>query len=169
MMLTFAAFHDAILAVHILAVIVAFGVLFIYPLLGVIGVRGDPQAMPWFHRLQWAIHMRVSAPGLGVVVLAGIYLATDLHQWSKFYVGWGIVAALAIGAIGGAYISPREKRLAELAQAELAQADLTSAGSGPFEWSPAYLAARQQAHAARLIQLAITVVTVFFMAFRLGG
>lgn len=163
-MLTVAAFRDAMLAIHILAVIVAFGVLFIYPLLSVIGVRSEPEAMPWFHRTQWAIHMRVSAPGLVVVVLAGIYLATDLHAWGKFYVGWGIAAALAIGAIGGAYISPREKRLAALAQAELA-----AAGSASLEWSSEYLAARKQAATARLVQLAITVVTVFFMAFHLGA
>jgi hypothetical protein len=50
MLASAAAFWQFILALHIAAVIVAFGVLFIYPLLGVIGLRLDPQAIPSFHR-----------------------------------------------------------------------------------------------------------------------
>ncbi len=155
------SFADYVLAIHVIAVVVAFGVLFVYPLISAIGVRSDPRAMPWFHRFQWAVHNRVQAPGLVVVVIAGIFLASDLHLWSEFFVGWGIVAALVIGGIGGAYISPREKRLAELAEQEL--------GAGPvdpgrFSFSAEYENAARQASLGRLVQLVIAVVTIFLMA-----
>jgi hypothetical protein len=155
-----ASFADYVLAIHIIAVVVAFGVLFVYPLMSAIGVRSDPRAMPWFHRFQSAVHNRVQAPGLGVVVIAGIYLASDLHLWSEFFVGWGIVAAIVIGAIGGAYISPREKRLASLAESELARAP----AGGDFAFSEEYQAASRQASLARLVQLVIAIVTIFLMA-----
>jgi hypothetical protein len=156
-----AAFHDYILAVHILAVIVAFGVLFIYPLLSVVGVRAEPEAMPWFHRFQHAVHTRVQAPGLGVVVLAGIYLASDLHVWSHFFVAWGIIASIVIGAVGGSYLAPRETRLIELADRDLAAAPVGSAG---FAWSDEYRTVATQAERARYLQLAIAVVTVVLMS-----
>jgi hypothetical protein len=165
-MLIGAAVWQFVLAIHILAVIVAFGVLFVYPLLAVIGVRLEPRSMPWFHRLQWAVHTRLQAPGLGVVVLAGIYLASDLHDWGDFFVAWGIAVSVVIGGVGGAYISPREKRLAALAEAEVAT--LASSGADRPPWSDEYRTTRREADRARMLQLVLTIVTVFFMALQLG-
>lgn len=159
-----AAFWQFILALHIVAVVVAFGVLFIYPLVGVIGVRLDPQAMPSFHRFQLAVHTRVQAPGLGVVVLAGIYLASYLHQWSEFFVGWGLAASIVIGGIGGAYIAPRERRLADMADRESAVVPATGAG---VSWSDEYRLAARQAELARLLQLVLAAATILFMSLQL--
>jgi hypothetical protein len=142
-------------------VIVAFGMLFVYPLLSAIGVRAEPRAMPWFHRFQGAVHTRVQAPGLAVVVLAGIYLASDLHDWAHFFVGWGLAASIVIGAIGGAYIAPREKRLVALAEIELAAAPV---GAHGFSFGDEYHAAARQAELARYVQLAIAVVTIVLMS-----
>jgi hypothetical protein len=159
-----AAFWQFILALHIVAVVVAFGVLFIYPLVGVIGVRLDPQAMPSFHRFQLAVHTRVQAPGLGVVVLAGIYLASYLHEWSEFFVGWGLAASLVIGGIGGAYIAPRERRLAEMAERE---SGVVPATGGAVSWSDEYRSAARQAELARLVQLLLAAATILFMSLQL--
>lgn len=165
MLVTGTAFHDWILALHIIAVIVAFGLLFIYPLVGVVGVRAEPRAMPWFHRFQLAIHTRVQAPALAVVVAAGIYLASDLHAWGDFFVGWGIVASIVIGGIGGAYIAPRERRLAELAERSLVAAP--ASGGGAISFGDEYAAAARQADLARYLQLAIAAVTILFMTLHL--
>jgi hypothetical protein len=172
MLLGAAAFWQFILAVHIVAVVVAFGVLFIYPLLGVIGLRLDPQAMPSFHRFQLAVHTRVQSPGLGVVVLAGIYLASYLHQWGEFFVGWGLAASIVIGGIGGAYIAPRERRLAELAEREVvavpaAAGGAVAAAGGGVSWSDEYRAAARQADLARLVQLVLAAATILFMSLQL--
>lgn len=159
-----AAFWQFILALHIVAVVVAFGVLFIYPLVGVIGVRLDPQAMSSFHRFQLAVHTRVQAPGLGVVVLAGIYLASYLHEWSEFFVGWGLAASIVIGGIGGAYIAPRERRLAEMADRESVVVPTTGGG---VSWSDEYRLAARQAELARLLQLVLAAATILFMSLQL--
>jgi hypothetical protein len=145
-------------------VVVAFGVLFIYPLVGVIGVRLDPQAMPSFHRFQLAVHTRVQAPGLGVVVLAGIYLASYLHEWSEFFVGWGLAASIVIGGIGGAYIAPRERRLAEMAERE---SGVVPATGGVVSWSDEYRSAAREAEVARLVQLLLAAATILFMSLQL--
>jgi hypothetical protein len=168
-----ASFTEFILGLHILAVLVSFGLLFMYPLLGVIGARLEPRAVPSWHRLQLTVHRRVAAPGLGIVLLAGIVLASEEHQWSKFYVAWGIAAVIAIGAIGGAYLIPREERMIELAEHEVpAGAGLPAAASSEQEaigWSADYQAARRQVERGRLLQVAVATVTIFFMALHLGA
>jgi hypothetical protein len=56
-------------------------------------------------------------------------------------------------------LSPREKKLAELADAELA-----AGGGGPaVAWSPAYLAVRRQASWRASSQAAIVMLTILFM------
>ena len=80
-MLTAVTFADFVLALHILAVVVAFGVTFAYPIFALVGGRMDPRAMPWFHRMQQAIGRRLINPGLAIVLIAGIYLASHLDQW----------------------------------------------------------------------------------------
>lgn len=162
-MLIAAGFTQVVLAVHIIAVIVAFGVLFLYPLAGLIGARLDPAAAPSLHRLQWAVHMRVNAPALAVVLAAGIYLAAQEHQWGAFYVVWGLAAVVIVGGIGGMFISPREKRLIELSERE---PPVTGSGA---QWSEEYRALRRRVQVAQLMQLALAVLTIFFMTLRLGG
>jgi hypothetical protein len=168
-----ASFTGFVLGIHIIAVVVSFGLLFVYPLLGVIGARLDPRAVPSWHRLQSAVHRRVSSPGLGVIILAGAFVASEEHQWSKFYVGWGIAAAVAIGAIGGAYLMKREQRMIELAEREVAAGAgvLTPATGEPVvvPWSADYVAVRRQVDLGRLLQVAIATVTIFFMALHLGA
>jgi hypothetical protein len=152
------AFWQVVLAVHILAVVVAFGVTFAYPLFVLAGARLEPRAMPWFHRMQQLIGRRLISPGLGLVLIAGIYLASELHQWKSFYVGWGLAAAVVIGAIEGAVMIPGEGKLAELADR-----DIAAAGGAPVSWSRAYVAQRNRLGAFGTLLNVIVVVTVYLM------
>ena len=65
-------------------------------------------------------------PGLLVVLLAGIYLASKGHHWSEFFVQWGLGAVVVIGAVVGAVMIPTAKR----AEA-IAARDRGAAGGGP--------------------------------------
>ena len=47
MLVTAVAFSDFILAIHILAVVIGFGVVFTYPLLFAAARRADPRVMPY--------------------------------------------------------------------------------------------------------------------------
>jgi len=160
-----ASFSDAILAIHILAVVIGFGVVFSYPIFFAVGPRMDRRAMPWFHGMQQLLGRRLISPGLVVILIAGIYLASHEHQWHAFYVQWGLAAVVVIGGIGGAYIGPREARLAELAARDVA----ATAGGAEVEWSAEYEALIKQVLRAAALLGVIVVVTVFLMALHVGA
>jgi uncharacterized membrane protein len=154
-----AAFWEFILAVHILAVIAGFGVIFAYPLFTIAGARLDARAIPALHRLQQLIGRRLTNPALGVVLIAGIYLASDQHQWKKFYVGWGVLAVIALGALEGAVIIRGHGKLAELATR-----DVASAAGGDVTWSPEYQALARRIRGFASLESLIVVVTVVLMS-----
>ncbi len=160
-----ASFSDAILAIHILAVVIGFGVIFSYPIFGAVGARMDRRAMPWFHGMQQVLGRRVISPGLVVILLAGIYLASHEHQWSKFYVQWGLAAVVVVGGIGGGFLGPREGRLSELATRDVA----ATAPGAEVKWSAEYEALNKQVMTVGSVLMLIIVLTVFFMALHLGA
>src|SRR5271170_3580138 len=104
------AFFEVVLALHIMAVIVAFGATFAYPIMFSVGARVDPRSLPVLHRVEYSVERRLTNPGLVVVLAAGIYLASKLHVWSAFYVQWGLAAVVVIGAVLGAVMIPTAKR-----------------------------------------------------------
>ena len=104
-------FFEVVLAVHIMAVVFAFGATFAYPvMLSAVG-KADSRSLPALYRAIHAISTKVILPGLAIVVICGIYLASKLHVWSDFFVQWGFIVALLIGAVEGMFLSPNEKRL----------------------------------------------------------
>jgi hypothetical protein len=157
-LVTAVAFSQIILAVHIAAVVVAFGATFAYPLFAAIGPRLDARSMPWFHRMQEEVGRRLISPALAVVLAAGIYLASDLHQWSRFYVQWGIGAVVVLGAVGGAFFSPNERKLAELARR-----DVEAAGGGDVDWSVEYRARARREMTVGLAYGVLVLVTIYLM------
>jgi hypothetical protein len=112
--------YTAVLAVHIMFVVIAFGVLFAYPLISMFGRRMDPSGLPWFHRMQRQIGRALISPGLLFVILAGLYLASKDHAFKLFYVQWGIGVAIVLGGLVGGYLGPRQGKLATLAERDLA-------------------------------------------------
>lgn len=160
-----ASFSDAILAIHILATVIGFGVLFAYPIVSLVAAKMDRRAMPSYHRIQEQLGRYLVAPGLVVILIAGIYLASHEHQWSKFYVQWGLAAVVVIGGIGGGFLGPREGKLARLAARDLTE----TAPDAEVTWSAEYQALNKQVLIVGSIVLLIIVVTVFFMALHLGA
>ena len=108
--------YEIVLAVHVMAVVVAFGVTFAYPIMFAVGVRADPRSLPVLHRIQYSIERFLINPGLLLVLVAGIILASDGHHWSEFFVQWGLLATIAIGALVGAVMIPAAKRAEQLAR-----------------------------------------------------
>ena len=164
------AVSDLVLAVHVLAAVIGFGVIFAYPLLLTAASRMDPSVTPWLLRTRQRLGRVLINPGLLVVVLAGIYLASDEHQWSFFYVQWGIGAAIVIGAIEGSFTIPRAGRLAHIAERDLAATAVPAGGQRTTAtWSPEYVAGfRKLSIGGALLQL-IVVVTIFLMATHAGS
>jgi hypothetical protein len=157
-------FTDSILALHIAAVVIAFGVTFAYPVLFAVAARSDRRLLPAVWQMVRTLGQRVVMPGLVVVVLAGIYLASKEDQWSHFYVGWGIVVALAIGAIYGALIAPTEQRLVELAER-----DVAAAGEGPLTLGADYETLARRWNMLGGLNSLLVLATIFVMANHIGA
>jgi hypothetical protein len=153
------AFFEVVLAVHIMAVIVAFGVTFAYPIMFSVGARADPRSLPLLHRIEYSTERRLVNPGLLIVLLAGIYLASKLHVWSAFYVQWGLGAIVVIGATVGAVMIPTAKRAESLAARDLAAGD----ADDPSLSEEYRTLARRLAAVGSLLSL-LVLVTVYFMA-----
>ncbi len=158
------AFFEIVLAVHIMAAVVAFGVTFAYPIIFPVVEKADPRALPALHRAQLAVGQRLIQPGLGVVLIAGIYLASKLHEWSAFYVQWGLGSVVVIGALGGLFFAPTERRMIELSER-----DVAAAGDGEVTLSPEYRAAARKVAQVGGAMSVLILVTVYFMATHTGG
>lgn len=174
------AVSSVVLAIHILAVVVAFGASFAYPLILAAARTADPRVMPWLFSVMQRIDRYIVNPGLGVVLLAGIYLASDEHRWSEFFVQWGLGAVVMIGAVVGGYMIPREGKLAEVAARDLAAAGAAVAagsgtaaaegrGAGASPWSAEYRQLLRQVSIGGAILDLIVVVTIFLMATHAGA
>jgi hypothetical protein len=154
-------FFEVVLAVHIMAVVFAFGATFAYPvLLGAVG-KADSRALPALYRAIHAISVRVIMPGLAVVVICGIYLASKLHVWSDFFVQWGFVVALLIGAVEGMFLSPTEKRLVEVADREFA-----AAGDGPVTFGTEHDSLVRRIGAVGATMDLLVILTILFMVLK---
>jgi hypothetical protein len=165
-------FVQVILALHILFVVAAFGVVFAYPIFMTIGSRLDPHAMPWFHRMQQAVSRWLISPGLLLVVIFGAILASHYHAWSDFYVQWGIGAAIVIGGLEGMFMIPREGRLADLARGDLEGAagrDGGERGVALVTHSPEYDAVFRQVALGGMAMNVIVILTIYFMATQAGA
>jgi uncharacterized membrane protein len=112
-------FYNVVLAVHIMAVAFAFGIVLAYPVLIPWARRTTPSSMPVVHALQVRIERAVIGPGMVLILAAGIYLASDADVWSESWVSVPLVILIVIGGLGGAVLTPLEKRLGELAARDL--------------------------------------------------
>ncbi len=154
-------FFEVVLAVHIMAVVFAFGATFAYPvLLGAVG-KADSRSLPALYRAIHAISVKVIMPGLAIVVVCGIYLASKLHVWSEFYVQWGIIVALVIGAVEGMFLSPNEKRLVEVADV-----DLAAASDGPVTFSAEHDTLVRRIGAVGASMDLLVLLTILFMVLK---
>jgi hypothetical protein len=151
--------YTAVLALHIAFVVIAFGVIFAFPLISMFGRRMDPSGLPWFHRIQQKIGQILISPGLLVVIVAGLYLAGKLHSFSAFYVQWGIGVAIVLGGLVGGYLGPRQGKLATLAERDLS----TGAGGRGGTLGKEYDSLSRQVDIVGLVACLLVLVTVFLM------
>jgi uncharacterized membrane protein len=147
-------FYDVVKWIHIMAVVIAFGALFAYPVWFTQVMRASTSERAFFHRTQAFIAQWLISPGLLVLVVAGIYLASDRDLWSKAWVTVPFVIAIIIGGLGGMYFGPREKRLAEL-----------SASGGGAEYTKLFTQVRNVTYVA----LALIAIAAYMMVTRVGS
>jgi hypothetical protein len=154
-----ASVYEVVLAIHVMAVVIAFGVTFAYPIIFAVGARTDPRTLPLLHRIEYTIERWLINPGLLLVLLAGIYLASDRHQWSEFFVQWGLGASIVIGALVGAIMIPTAKRAEQIAR-------VAADGPEPVEMGEDYRALARRLSIVGAVLSLLVLVTILFMVIK---
>ena len=155
-MLPFAiTFYDVVLTVHILAVVVAFGVMFAYPVMDAVARRAAPADLAALHRMQVALGRRVIVPAMTVVLLAGLYLTLDRWSFDEPWISATFAILFILFALGGAVFAPTDVRLAQLA--ERGETD-----------SEDYAREARKARLFGMLSLALVTAAIFLMVAKPG-
>jgi Predicted integral membrane protein (DUF2269). len=154
-------FYDVVLAIHIMAVVVAFGVTFAYPIIFAVAGKRDPRSLPLLHRISYTVERVLVNPGLLLVLIAGIYLASKGHHWSEFFVQWGLGAVVVIGAVVGVVMIPASKRAEQLAER-----DIEASGGGQISMSEEYQAVGRRISTGGTLLSLLVLLTILFMAIK---
>lgn len=152
--------YDVVKAVHIMAVLAAYGLPLAYPLFLPYVRRRHPRAMPGVHDVQHRLNQRLTGPGTVLVLLLGAYMASKRHLWGEPWVIVPVAIIVVIGALGGAMVVPASARMAELSRADVDAAP----GGAAVAWGSEYEALYRRYMAAELLLGALVLVAVFFMA-----
>lgn len=156
-------FYEFVLIAHIVAAIVAFGIVFAYPVLQATLLRSSPASMPSLHRAQRRIGQVVITPAAIVVLLAGLYMASDRWELSQGWISTGIVIIVVLLGLGGAFFSPREERLAQLAER-----DIEASQGGEITFSREYERLNRQVAIVGAVTSVLVIVAVWAMVTKPG-
>jgi uncharacterized membrane protein len=151
-------FYDVVRALHVAAAILAFGVVFTYPVIGKVIRSRDPRAVPALHAAQAHLSRFFITPAMAVLLAAGIYLASDRDYWDQTWVTVPLVILLVLFGLVGGFFAPRERRLAELAQR-----DVDAAQGGEVKFSEEYETLANSWAAVGGLAGVLVLVAVFFM------
>jgi hypothetical protein len=139
--------YTVVVAVHIIAVVAAYGLPLSAPLLVPYVRRTHPEALPGLHAAQYRLNTLLTGPFTVLVLVLGIYLASDGHRWGDPFVAVGIAAIAIIAVVGGAVVVPAVRRLAALEPS-----------------SAEYAAVYRRYMASESFLGAVVLVAIFFMA-----
>lgn len=158
-------FYDVVLAVHVSAIIIAFGVTFAYPILASSVRSSRPESVADFHRAQELVGKRLIAPFGGIAFLAGIYLAADRDLFDKVWVTIPMLILIVLLGAGGAFFGPTEKKLAGLAERDATR----SAPGAQVSFSDEYQTLAKRLQTVGLVMSSLVLVAVFLMVTKPGG
>ena len=140
--------YEIALWIHVTAVVVGFGALFAYPVFLAVNARAPLAERAALHRAQIAFSQRVTGPAIGVILLAGVYLATKAKLWDQAWVDISFLLLFVIAGLGSTILRKGEVRL-----------EATAAGGD----EPGYAAAFAIVRKWTLITLALILVVIFLM------
>ena len=147
-------FYFCVVAVHVMSVVIAFGVTFAYPIMGPYVGKNMPQSVAGFHRLQHRIGQVLITPFATLALITGIYLAADQDLFDQIWVQIPMGILIILLGLGGAFFAPQEKKAAELAE--------SSPGS------PEYLAVVKRVAMVGALSSVLVLVAIFCMVAKPG-
>jgi hypothetical protein len=147
--------YPVVMALHIMAVVAAYGLPVAYPMLLPYMRRNHPRAMPGVHDVQYRLNIRLTGPGTVLILAFGAYMASKHHLWGEAWVAVPVAILAVIAVVGGAVIVPASKQMASLARADL------DAG---IAWSAEYDRVYARYMVAEVLLGVLVLVAIFFMA-----
>jgi len=106
--------YSVVVALHIIAVVAAYGLPLSAPLIVPYVRRNHPEALPGLHAAQHVVNNAITGPFTVLLLAFGIYLATDGDRWGDAFVTIGIAAVAIIAVVGGGVVVPAVKALTGL-------------------------------------------------------
>lgn len=146
--------YQVVLAVHVMAIVLAFGVTFSYPILYPFLTRNHPQALGPIHEAQERIGKLLIMPFSVLALLTGLYMAIDRELFDRIWVQVPMAILIILLGLGGAFFSPTERRAAELAR-------------NPE--SPEYQAMVGKIAKVGALSSVLVLTAIFFMVTKPGG
>ena len=117
-------FYSVVVFFHIAAVVIGFGPTFAYGAYMATAQREGGQAIPLIGRTIVFWDRTVNTATMTLILLTGIYLASDgPYGTGSFFISWGFVAIVILFALTHAFFIPRTRRAVELAERDLAAPD----------------------------------------------
>src|SRR3954452_12818279 len=147
-------FFDVVVAVHVMAIVMAFGVTFAYPIMGQYMGKNAPQALPAFHQLQERIGKLLITPFAALSFITGIYLAADSDVFDQIWVQIPMGIMIVLLGLGGAFFGPQAGKLAGLAEEK--------------PGSPECMAGVQRVAMVGALADVLILVAIFFMVAKPG-
>jgi uncharacterized membrane protein len=106
--------------IHISAVVVGFGATFAEAVAFPLALKLDPRHLPYVHRLGILINQRLASPALLLILITGIYQASDGNwDFGSFWISATFVIVIVLGGLLGAYFVPTDRKLAVMAERDL--------------------------------------------------
>lgn len=151
-------FYGVVLFFHILAVVLAFGPTYAYPVFLAVAERTDPRAIPAVGR-GIATWEKIGNAMLVVILAAGIYLVSD-GPWSfgDFFIAWGFVYVIFIGAVSGGFFAPKTRQLVEICER-----DIAASSGGEVKLSAEFQALSGQIAKVGQLTGFLTILTIYVM------
>ena len=157
-MLTAVTFYSVIAFFHILAVVLAFGPTYAYPVFLAVAERTDPRALPAVGRGIEAWD-KISLVMLVVILAAGIYLTADgVWSFGDFYVSWGIAVVIILGGLTSMFFTPKTRQLVAIAER-----DIAASGDGEVKLSEDFQALNKQLAKVGTFAGVLIILTIYVM------
>lgn len=153
--------YDVVLALHVIAVIAAFGFSLFAPIYVPYVRRAHPRALPALHDLQYRMETRVTGPGILALFVLGAYLASENDLWDQSWVQVPITILVVIIFVGTVVVK-MIKRLAELSRSAVGTA------GGDVALGDEYEQLLGRYLATQTLLCALVLVAIFFMVAKPG-
>jgi hypothetical protein len=147
-------------ALHVMAVVAAYGLPMAYPMLLPYLRRHHPRSLPGVHDVQYRLNIRLTGPGTVLILVFGAYMASKHHLWGRAWVAVPVSILAVIAVVGGAVIVPASRRMAALARVDVESA----APGGDVTWSADYDRTFSRYMVAEVFLGVLVLVAIFFMA-----